>query len=129
MIVIAIVGIIASVAIPEYVKYAKRAQYSEVVLATTKYKTSIEAAYNMGINLTDMDTGTNGLPPAITVATTHTDNLKSLTVAAGVITATAADEFENAIYQLEPTEVSNGLTWRLNDTVSTCLTLGYCTPL
>jgi len=42
MIVIAIIGILASVALPAYQTYTNKAKFSEVVLATSNIKTAIE---------------------------------------------------------------------------------------
>ena len=42
MIVIAIIGILASVALPAYTTYTDKAKFSEVVLATSNIKTAIE---------------------------------------------------------------------------------------
>ena len=44
MIVIAIIGILAAVALPAYQTYTKKAKFSEVVLATTAYKSALELA-------------------------------------------------------------------------------------
>ncbi|NRA82271.1 MAG: prepilin-type N-terminal cleavage/methylation domain-containing protein [Gammaproteobacteria bacterium] len=42
MIVVAIIGILAAVALPAYQTYTKKATFSEVVLATTTQKTAVE---------------------------------------------------------------------------------------
>jgi len=42
MIVIAIIGILASVALPAYTTYTNKAAFSEVVLATSNTKTAVE---------------------------------------------------------------------------------------
>ena len=46
MIVVAIIGILAAVALPAYVDYTKRAKMSEVILAMSNCKTTITEAYN-----------------------------------------------------------------------------------
>ncbi len=50
MIVIAIIGILASVAMPAYQSYTKRAQFSEVVLAAGSVRSKIDLCYQAGIN-------------------------------------------------------------------------------
>lgn len=48
MIVTAIIGILASVALPAYQQYSNRAAFAEVILATGIYKTAIIIAAEVG---------------------------------------------------------------------------------
>lgn len=48
MIVVAIIGILAAVAIPSYSNYTNKAKFSEVVLATSGMKTAIEVCAQEG---------------------------------------------------------------------------------
>jgi type IV pilus assembly protein PilA len=48
MIVVAIIGILAAVALPAYQTYADRAAYSEVVLAATPAKTAVDVCIQTG---------------------------------------------------------------------------------
>lgn len=58
MITITIVGILASIAIPAYQDYTRRARYSEIVLATSAYKTAIvECMYDNGNDPAPCDGG------------------------------------------------------------------------
>jgi len=63
----AILGLLMSVAIPAYQQYSERAQYSEVLLVTTRYKNAIEVAAFRGLfaSLNDVDSGRNGVPPFV----------------------------------------------------------------
>ena len=45
MIVIAIIGILAAIALPAYQTYTKKAKFSEVVTASTSVKSAIEICY------------------------------------------------------------------------------------
>lgn len=46
MIVIAIIGILASVAVPQYAKYMNRSKFGELILATNTIKTAIAECYH-----------------------------------------------------------------------------------
>jgi type IV pilus assembly protein PilA len=50
MIVVAIIGILAAVALPAYQDYTKRAKMSEVVLAASACRTTITEVYQSGSN-------------------------------------------------------------------------------
>ncbi len=91
MIVVAIIGILAAVAIPAYQDYIKKAAYSEVTGAMAPYKLAVEEGFQAGIALDDLDAATNGgaatnLP--VTPATSTSKAFNSLAVVNGVITAT-----------------------------------------
>ena len=45
MIVIAIIGILAAVAVPQYSQYTKRAKFSELKMAVSPIKSGVEACY------------------------------------------------------------------------------------
>jgi len=64
MLVISIIGVLASVAIPAYQQYSNRARFAEAILAVTPYKTAIELAIFRGLatSLNDLQSGTNGIP-------------------------------------------------------------------
>ncbi len=52
MIVVAIIGILAAVALPAYQDYTKRAKVSEVVLAASACRTTITEAYQSAVSTT-----------------------------------------------------------------------------
>ena len=91
MIVVAIIGILAAIAIPSYQNYVKKAKFSEVISMTGGYKTAVELCYNetgvaVGASATACGASSNGVPAPITAAT---GNVATLAVNnAGVITAT-----------------------------------------
>ena len=89
MIVVAIIGILAAVALPAYQTYTKKAKFSEVVIATSSAKTGVEiCAQDQNVTpITGCLGGTNGVPPDVGAAGRV---LSVKTDAAGVITATAA---------------------------------------
>jgi len=68
MIVVAIVGILAAVALPAYQGYVKRAAYSEVIAQANPVKTAIAECFNINGALTSCDdfTKLNITAPAAT---------------------------------------------------------------
>jgi prepilin-type N-terminal cleavage/methylation domain-containing protein len=121
MIVVAIIGILAAVALPAYQTYTKKAAYSEVILATSPYKSAVEVC-SLTNALADCDLGKNGIP-----GTTASQAVASVDVADGVITVVpntfkgivAADE-----YKLAPTGGGNGAA--ITAWVKTCSNTALC---
>ena len=85
MIVIAIIGILISIALPSYQRYTQRARFSEIVEATEPYKIGVEECYQITNDLKTCQAGQNGMPDPITqgLGLVHT-----LTVKSGIIIAT-----------------------------------------
>ena len=123
MIVIAIIGILAAVAVPQYGQYTKRAKFvGEVVNQAAPYKAAVSLCVQDLNTATGCVAGSNNIPPNKTAE----GALTSLAVAgAGVITATGNAEVDSKTYILTPTYVptSNKLTWAVS---GTCLTAGLC---
>lgn len=92
MIVVAIIGILAAVAIPAYQNYVKRAAYTEVVAQMSPYKLAVEEGFQNGLALNDMDAPTNGAAatnlPTTPTAVAAPEVFNSLAVENGIITAT-----------------------------------------
>jgi prepilin-type N-terminal cleavage/methylation domain-containing protein len=63
MIVIAIIGILAALALPAYQTYAKKAKFSEVVMATTAVKSAIDICFQTKGDLTVCDADTSETTP------------------------------------------------------------------
>ena len=128
MIVIAIIAILASLALPAYQTYAKKAKFSEVVMATTAVKSAIDICYQTKGDLTVCDeVDSASVLNAATNATTG-DHVASVAVTAdtGIITAVGAAPVDGASYVLVPTPTNGSLKWDLDITNSTCLTAGLC---
>ena len=84
MIVVAIVGILAAVAIPQYSDYTSRARASNTASEIASYKMAVGlCAQELG-TATGCDAGTNGIPPAVATVSTPT-----IAVANGVISGTS----------------------------------------
>lgn len=86
MIVVAIIGILAAVAIPQYSDYTSRARASSTVNDIASYKQAISLCAAETGALAACGPSTNGVPAA--VATANTVNLAI--TSAGVMTGTSA---------------------------------------
>jgi type IV pilus assembly protein PilA len=86
MIVVAIIGILAAVALPAYQDYTARAKLSEVILAASACKTTITEASQTGLNSTPANDGF-GCGESSSASSKYVAQLHTNT--AGVITATA----------------------------------------
>tara|TARA_R100001377_G_scaffold83374_1_gene64781 strand:- start:504 stop:920 length:417 start_codon:yes stop_codon:yes gene_type:complete len=122
MIVVAIIGILAAVALPAYQTYTQRARFSEVVLATTPYKSAIEVGLQTGripLTVTDLAFSTYGIP----AAPVATANLASVALSGtGGITATGTAAAGGATYITTPA-LAVPVVWTVT---GTCLSLGLC---
>ncbi len=121
MIVIAIIGILAAVAVPQYQTYTKRAQFAEVVLAATPFKTAFLLAAQRGrlALLADADSATNGIPAAAGASGV----VVSAVMTNGIITATGTAAVDGATYTLTAGGVTPPVQWTEG---GTCLTAGMC---
>ena len=91
MIVVAIIGILAAVALPAYSKYMDKAKYAEVILASQAAKTAVEICGQdeAGVtNCTGEAGNTHGIPENLTNPSKYVASVT--TVANGVITVTPA---------------------------------------
>jgi len=70
MIVIAIIGILAAVAVPQYAQYTKRAKFSEVKIAVSPIKSGVEDCYqrNAGVATCHAAVAKTTIPGQITTA-------------------------------------------------------------
>lgn len=85
MIVIAIIGILAAIAIPAYQDYIARSQMTEAMSLASGQKTNVAETWSQIGTLTGINSGTNGIPAAASITGQYVDNVA---VANGVVTAT-----------------------------------------
>ena len=126
MIVIAIIGILAAVAMPAYQTYADRARFSEVVLATTPYKSAAEVAVQTGraTTLADLAHGTLGIPDQIAVGESVGQYVKTVTMVAGKIKAESTGIGSgDSTFELEAEITGGGIRWTEG---GDCQTDGLC---
>ena len=123
MIVVAIIGVLAAVAIPAYQNYVKKAAYTEVLSSASPVKLAISECYNVKGSLADCDTpselgitlpaGTNALNSVTITATTAVINMTP-NAYKGIATADTC--------ALTPTAASGVLKW---DYSGKCVDNGY----
>ena len=125
MIVIAIIGILASVALPAYQTYTKKARFSEVVLAASNVRTDIDVCFQTrgAGSLANCDTAAK-VGSDLTGAANGNDVASvGITAATAVVTATGAASVDGETYILTPTAANNTLTWAQT---GTCTAAGLC---
>ena len=122
MIVVAIIGILAAIAIPQYQQYTGRAQISEAISLADGRKTEIAEVINvLGINnaanLAGLNGSTNGISPD--VAAGAGKYTTSLTVGNGTITgimnaagiASCAQGVRITLAPVPPAVSTNPIVW------------------
>lgn len=129
MIVVAIIGILAAIAVPAYQSYTLKARYTEVINSVAGIKTGVEVCVQSGDcfnaagpNIVNAAFGFNGHIPAAPIAT---NILNSVVLNAnGQITADATNNLGlgGETYILDATVDAQGkVTWAVN-AASTCRT-------
>ncbi|MGY4677419.1 prepilin peptidase-dependent pilin [Pasteurella sp. P03HT] len=110
MIVVAIVAILATIAIPSYQNYTKKAAISELLQAAAPYRAEVELCiYNTG-KKEGCASGNNGIRAEIKKEAKY---LSTLTVNNGTIQVSGKDLLAGISYTLMPNEdISQGITWK-----------------
>jgi type IV pilus assembly protein PilA len=96
MIVVAIIGILAAVALPAYQDYTKRAKMSEVILAGSACRTTVTEVYQSAVSSTSIPAANQwGCEVSTTSGTKYVSSVT--TDATGIITITARGFNDSAI--------------------------------
>jgi type IV pilus assembly protein PilA len=120
MIVVAIIGILAAVALPAYQDYTKKAKFANVVSVSNGYKLGVAECLNNGTAMTDCDIGTNGVPSA---PATMPENVTSIAVVNGVVTVTGTAATGSYTSILTPTVDEGVMRWAQT---GSCLGAKFC---
>ena len=125
MIVVAIIGILAAVALPAYQNYSNRAAFSELVLAVTPRKTAVELAIQTRnpTAIGSLNGGVMGIPANVTAAA----GIHGAAVTAGAIVMTWEVDTSSALntitYSLTAQGIVPPVQWA---EAGSCLTNGFC---
>lgn len=120
MIVVAIIGILAAVALPAYQDYTVKAKVSNAVSSIGSLKTAVAMCVQETGGLTECDTGSNGIQ-AFTATkevdatgTSVTDGVITVKFATGI----KADQVDTKTITFTPSNVANqtSITWKVNAT-------------
>ena len=121
MIVVAIIGILAAIAIPAYQDYVARAQVSEAATLMDGLKTPVADAFTALGTLTGVNSGGNGIAAAASVTGKYT---ATVAVANGVMTGTLKTAAQGVSAKvaattltLTPTDRGGSLEWACSGTM------------
>ena len=128
MIVVAIIGILAAIAIPQYQIYTGKAQLAEAIGIVDGRRTSIAERIQNGADLSTIDGGTVGVPEDIPSGAGRYS--EAVAVSGGVITVTmksagiapCVSGATLTLTPIVPSSIAAPITWM-------CATTAICKPL
>jgi len=135
MIVVAIIGILASVALPAYKTYADRAKFSEVVLAAGGAKTATDLCLQTGTGGATLTPGDCSTIPVVTgwsesdlvtsvlVSGEHTAEEPTGNILITVLANGTFSSVANYTYTIEASPANGTATWVSG---GTCKAAGFC---
>ena len=130
MIVVAIIGILAAIAVPQYQTYTRKAKFTEVVQAAEGFKSAVEICIQNRpdptvTTVTGCGNGGTGGVGAAPSAFPSGTRVSSVTVADnGDITAVGTTEVGGYNFVMKPVVAAGGIGW--NTSTSTCKGAGIC---
>lgn len=120
MIVVAIIGILAAVALPAYQTYTEKARFSETVLAVGSVKSAMEVCIQVEGAIADCDTAAEIGIDLSEAARGNEVASVAITITTGAITGIGTDP-DDSTYILTP--AADGSAWAKT---GTCITNGVC---
>ena len=124
MIVVAIIGILAAIALPQYQTYTKKARFTEVVLASQTAKSAVDICFQTfgEGDLTKCNSAAKvGFDAAGAAAGTH---VASVAIGGpGRVTGTGEATVDSHTFILTPTVSAGSLTWAIT---GTCRAAAIC---
>jgi len=126
MIVVAIIGILASIALPAYQTYTAKSKFSEVVMSTAGLKTAVELCGQTNGGLASCVTASNNDVKKAAAGAAGGAKVASVAVgASGKLTATAVATggLNGETYILTPAFANGAVSWTVG---GTCAAAGLC---
>ncbi len=126
MIVVAIIGILAAIAIPQYADYTQRTKVAGAVAGALAWKTAVGLCYAETADITTCDAGSNGVPA--NPAANAINYIVGLTTIDGVISITTAGlttaPLEMVVAMTPATGTAGAMAWALTGTGCAATTPG-----
>jgi type IV pilus assembly protein PilA len=119
MIVVAIIGILAAVALPAYQTYTQKATFAEVISVANGYRSSVALCVTELSTPTGCSAGSNGIP----AVDTNAPAITSMSVTDGVITIGSSTGAGGYTYVATPSLNTGSMTWVQS---GTCSGAGFC---
>jgi len=117
MIVVAIVGILAAVAIPQYSDYTSRARASNTASEIASYKMAVGlCAQELG-TATGCNASTNGIPPAVATVSTPTIAVENGVISGTSLATTGANAAMAFTYTPTYTAGAANITWVMTGSI------------
>lgn len=121
MIVVAIIGILAAIAIPQYQDYITRAKWQDNIAQVAAFKTAVaECLQNSNGDLTLCDT--DAKVTSVTGATFPTPssggNLQTVTYTGGVFTLTGKAAVGSCVVNITPSPSATSVSWAITTNTS-----------
>jgi len=128
MIVVAIIGILASIALPAYQDYIARSQATEGLTLMTGLKPTITEVYADTGTFTGIDSNTNGIEVATNISGKYvlSVGVKDAVVTATFKSAAVSKDLISKTLLLTPTDSNGVLTWACTTTAAKKLVPSSC---